>query len=135
MKGTIHLGLVFTTTANGNNESPNLVGFSDSDWAGDPITRRSVSGYIFTHAGAAVSWRSHQQHSTALSSAEAELMAMTTAVQEAMWLRKVLRSMGYQTTNLPLLMRTTKAADDIKRTSHQQEQAYRCKYFYVREQV
>jgi hypothetical protein len=135
VKGTIHLGLVYT--AYDNNESLSPVGFSDSDWAGDPTTRRSVSGYIFTHAGAAISWRSHQQRSTALSSAEAELMAMTTAVQEAMWLRKVLRSMGYQTTGPTTIHEDNQSCiamtSSPRVTNRNKHIDVRC--FYVRERV
>lgn len=44
----------------------------DADWAGDPSTRRSTTGYIFVLAGGAISWRSRLQPTVALSSTEAE---------------------------------------------------------------
>jgi len=53
-------------------ENSKLVGYSDSDWAGDLETRRSTTGFVFLLAGAAVSWSSKRQHSIALSSTEAE---------------------------------------------------------------
>ena len=56
------------------------------DWAGDVNDRRSTSGYIFMLSGAGISWRSKKQTSVALSSAEAEYVALSGAVQEAIWL-------------------------------------------------
>src|SRR5258708_35753206 len=57
---------------NGNSEHDDESGYSDSDWAGDPRDHRSISGFIFTMAGAAVSWSSKKQPSVALSSMEGE---------------------------------------------------------------
>jgi len=49
-----------------------LLGYVDTDWAGDVNDRRSISGYTFVTAGAAISWSSKKQLSVALSSTEAE---------------------------------------------------------------
>ena len=57
--------------------------------AGDPTTRKSTSGFIFTAAGAPISWRSQAQRCVALSTAEAELIALTESVKEAAWLSKL----------------------------------------------
>ena len=65
-------------------------GYSDSDWAGDVGDRRSTSGYIFMLSGAGISWRSRKQTSVALSSAEAEYVALSSAVQEAIWLKRLI---------------------------------------------
>ena len=66
--------------------TPALVAFSDADWAGDTETRRSTSGSVFLMCGAAVTWASRKQASIALSTIEAEYMALSLAAQEAMWL-------------------------------------------------
>src|SRR5260221_5882620 len=55
----------------------NLVGFSDSDWAGDLNSRRSVLGYAFILCGAVITWSAKKQQTIALSSTEAEYMVMT----------------------------------------------------------
>jgi hypothetical protein len=52
-----------------------LATYSDSDWASDPITRQSVTGYFFTLAGGPVMWQSRAQTTVAHSSTEAEYMA------------------------------------------------------------
>ena len=60
-------------------------------------TRRSTSGYVFTSAGAAVSWGSNKQAVVFLSSTEAEYIAGTLATQEAMFLRCLMRDLGLLT--------------------------------------
>uniref|UniRef100_H3G8H7 Reverse transcriptase Ty1/copia-type domain-containing protein n=1 Tax=Phytophthora ramorum TaxID=164328 RepID=H3G8H7_PHYRM len=60
-----------------------LEGFCDSDWANDPETRRSTTGFVFTLAGGAVSWMSRRQSIVALSTAEAEYVAACEATMEA----------------------------------------------------
>ena len=63
-------------------------GYVDSDFAsGDLDRRRSVTGYVFTAGGCAISWRSTLQSVVALSSTEAEYMAMAEAAKEALWLQ------------------------------------------------
>ena len=84
LKGTLNHGLFYS-----RNESTECVGFSDSDWGGDLDDRKSTSGYLFQLGGTAISWRSKKQTCVALSTAEAEYMALASAAQEAMWLRQL----------------------------------------------
>ena len=72
-----------------------LSGYSDSDWGGDTATRRSTSGYVFFVAGGPVSWASRLQRTVALSSTEAEYLALTDAVKEALWLRSIFAEFGF----------------------------------------
>ncbi|GJX92586.1 retrotransposon protein, putative, ty1-copia subclass [Tanacetum coccineum] len=62
-------------------------GFVDSDYAKDPDKGRSITGYAFLVQGCVVSWKATLQHVVALSTTEAEYMALTEAVKEAIWLR------------------------------------------------
>ncbi|KMQ86201.1 integrase core domain protein, partial [Lasius niger] len=64
-----------------------IVGYVDSDWAGDNIDRRSTAGYIFKVLDCLISWSSKKQPTVALSSTEAEYAAMSIAASEACWLR------------------------------------------------
>lgn len=66
-----------------------LHGFSDADWAGDAVDRRSVTGYVFLLQGGAITWNSKKQPTVALSTTEAEYMAMSATTQEAIWLRNL----------------------------------------------
>ena len=89
LKGTIYRGLSYKKCADGN-----LIGYSDADWAGDVDDRHSTSGNVFLLAKGAVSWLSKKQATVALSTAEAEYVALTTATQEAIWLRRLLTDVG-----------------------------------------
>ncbi|KAG8484503.1 hypothetical protein CXB51_023752 [Gossypium anomalum] len=66
----------------------------DSDYAGDLDQRRSTTGYVFTFAGRPISWKSTLQSTVALSTTEAEYMAVTEAVKEAIWLQGMVKTLG-----------------------------------------
>ncbi|KAJ4754257.1 polyprotein [Rhynchospora pubera] len=67
-----------------------LTGFSDSDWAGCADDCKSTTGYMFTMGSGAVSWCSKKQFSVALSSSEAEYVAISSTACQAVWLRRIL---------------------------------------------
>ena len=87
LKGTVNMQLTFQGPLS------NLVGYTDSDWAGDTATRRSTSGYVFNVGSAAISWSSKRQATVALSTCEAEYVGQTQAAKEAIWLRSLLTSL------------------------------------------
>ena len=60
-----------------------LIGYADADWAGDLDDRRSTSGNLFLLAKGTVSWLSKKQATVALSTTEAEYVALSVATQEA----------------------------------------------------
>ena len=74
----------------------NLVVYTDSDWAGDKDNRRSVNGFVMFLNGVPIVWRSKQQKSVALSSSEAEYVAISEAVKEILFVIQVMKSMGLQ---------------------------------------
>ncbi|KAH9689341.1 Integrase catalytic domain-containing protein [Citrus sinensis] len=71
-------------------------GYVDSDFAGDLDKRKSTTGYVFTLAGAAISWVSKLQTVVALSTTEAEYMAATQACKEAIWIQRFLEELGHK---------------------------------------
>ena len=88
LKNTISNKLVFTKSV----KPFEIIGFSDSDWAGSIEDRKSITGYSFTMCenGPLISWRTQKQQTVALSSCEAEYMAMCSAVQEGKYLMSFL---------------------------------------------
>ena len=86
LTGTRGLRLVY-----GNKDSSGA--YSDADW-GSGSDRKSVGGSVFLLNGAAVSWTSKKQTSIALSTTEAEYLAMTQAAKEIVWLRILLEELG-----------------------------------------
>ena len=85
IKGTIDYGLRFCQV-----KSFTLHGYSDSDWAGCVDDMRSTSGYCFSFGSAIFSWCSKKQEAIAQSTAEAEYVAAAAAVNQALWLRKLM---------------------------------------------
>jgi Reverse transcriptase (RNA-dependent DNA polymerase) len=71
-----------------------LTGYADADFAGDVGSRKSTTGYVFMYQGCAVSWRSKLQPIVTLSSTEAEYVALCSAAQEAVYLRRLFESIG-----------------------------------------
>ncbi|KAG5875990.1 hypothetical protein JTB14_007367 [Gonioctena quinquepunctata] len=71
-----------------------LHGYADADWGGDTRDRKSNTGYLFKYSGGLVSWRSKKQDCVSLSLTEAEVIALSEACQEAMWLKQLLKDFG-----------------------------------------
>ena len=94
LRGTSDLSLCYGGMATG--DELDVIGFVDADWGGDLDSRRSTSGYVFSLFGAAVCWMSKRQSTVALSSTEAEYMALTHAGKEAMWLRRLSLELGFK---------------------------------------
>jgi hypothetical protein len=89
-----------------------LLGYTDSDWAGDLETRRSTSGYVFNLGTGAISWSSKRQRTVALSSCEAEYMGQTAAAKEAVWLRGLLQELLKEYKEVPELKTTVIFGDN-----------------------
>lgn len=69
----------------------NILGYTDADWGGDSVSRKSTSGYIFMLNNNIISWLSMQQKTVALSSCEAEYMAFKEAIKENIYLNNVIK--------------------------------------------
>uniref|UniRef100_A0A3Q7EAS5 Reverse transcriptase Ty1/copia-type domain-containing protein n=1 Tax=Solanum lycopersicum TaxID=4081 RepID=A0A3Q7EAS5_SOLLC len=92
--GTSDVGLIY------EGDTQFLVtGYSDSDYAGDVDTRRSMTGYVFTLGGSVVSWKATLQPTVTLSTTEAEYMALTEAAKEGIWLKGLPK--GFQHSDYP----------------------------------
>lgn len=81
--------LVYQSKPNQNN-SLKLEGYCDSDWGGD-YTRKSTTGYLFLLDKNIVSWNSRLQKTIALSSCEAEYMALKEAVKENLYINSLIK--------------------------------------------
>lgn len=78
----------------GHKGRPTLEAWTDADWAGDVDTRRSTTGYIIKFYGSTVSWGTTKQKSVALSTSEAEYMALADTLKDVKWLVSMLAEFG-----------------------------------------
>lgn len=83
--GTINTGIIL-----GGPALTNLDIYADADWGSDPKDRRSTTSYV-AMLGGPISWRTKRQPTVALSTVEAEYMALSEATQEAVRLRTLLQ--------------------------------------------
>ena len=73
-------------------QNNSLYTFSDASWATDKDSRKSFGGFIVYFGGIPVSWNCKKQSCVALSSMEAEYLALTDAVKETHWLSSILKT-------------------------------------------
>ncbi|KAE8684024.1 hypothetical protein F3Y22_tig00111160pilonHSYRG00030 [Hibiscus syriacus] len=99
LKGTVGHGIVFGS----QRDNPLVVGYVDSDYAGDLDNRRSTTGYVFTLGGGPICWKSTVQSVVALSTTEVEYMAAAEAAKEALWLTGLVKELGVQQGGVQLL--------------------------------
>ena len=133
LKGTLSYGLQYDGKVLGE-----LVGYSDSDFGGDPDKRRSTTGYVFMLAGGVISWASKLQPTVAASTTEAEYMAAAHATKEALWLRKLMGSFGQVDQNTAIQMHgDNQASIAIMKnpTSHQRAKHIDIQHHFVRDRV
>ncbi|CAA0811089.1 cysteine-rich RLK (RECEPTOR-like protein kinase) 8, partial [Striga hermonthica] len=76
------------------NRELNLEGFTDSGFQSDKDDFNSMSGYLFTLNGAAVSWKSSKQETISDSTTEAEYIAASDAAKEVVWIRNFIQGLG-----------------------------------------
>ena len=102
-----------------------------------PDDRKSVSGYIVCINGNPVSWSSRKQKTTALSSCEAEFLALSEAVREALWLRQLLAEMDVGFVQ-PIKIRVdNQSAIRLAENpvQHQRSKHIDIRYFRIREEI
>ena len=76
-------------------EGFDLVGWTDLNWAQNPDDHHLVGGFVFKVAGGTVTWLLRKQPTVATSSVEAEYMTSANATKEAVWLRMLLKEIGF----------------------------------------
>ncbi|XP_050217831.1 secreted RxLR effector protein 161-like [Mercurialis annua] len=87
-------GTQFQTLLLSSTSSLESCAYSDADWAGDPIDRKSTTGFFIFLGDSLISWKSKKHDVISRSSTEAEYRAMTYTTCEIVWLRWLLADMG-----------------------------------------
>ena len=132
IKGTIGRKLSFTKSSNGLE----LQGFSDSDW-GSSSNRRSTTGYLFylNGDGGAISWKSRKQPTVALSTCEAEYMALVATTQEALFLKTLVKDFGLSCSEPIQLYGDNQGAISLVKNpvTHEKSKHIDIKFHFIRE--
>ncbi|KNZ79168.1 Copia protein [Termitomyces sp. J132] len=112
-------------------------GVVDADWASDANTRRSVSGYAFFLYSSLVSWSSTKQKTVALSSTEAEYMALSHAIREAISIRFLLTSLDLPVPRPLQIFCDNKSALDIANSESTTSRSKHIdiRYHFIRDQL
>ncbi|VVA39320.1 PREDICTED: Retrovirus-related Pol poly from transposon [Prunus dulcis] len=97
IQGTMEYGVTFSPG------DMHLHAYSNADWAGDPSTRRSTTGFVVFIGSNLVSWQSKKQGSVSRSSTEAEYRALANTAADIAWVRQVLADLHEYLPEPPLL--------------------------------
>jgi hypothetical protein len=95
--GTSDYVLVYDRPNNGRLEA-----YADSDWASDPNTRKSTTGYLVKLAGGIFVWNSCAQKTVALLSTKAEYMSLSDISRQLVWVKNLLIKLDIQLSPIPL---------------------------------
>ncbi|KAJ9565666.1 hypothetical protein OSB04_001632 [Centaurea solstitialis] len=104
LKGTLNLGLWYS-----KDSGFDLTAYSDSDFAGCKIDRKSTTGGCHLLGGKLVSWTSKKQNSVSTSTAEAEYVAAGICCAQVLWLRNQLQDYDIQLSKIPIYCDNTSA--------------------------
>ncbi|GJT69684.1 retrovirus-related pol polyprotein from transposon TNT 1-94 [Tanacetum coccineum] len=133
LKGTADVGLVY---GRDQGKHVDVDGFVDADYAKDPDKGRSITGYVFMVHGCVVSWKATLQHVVALSTTEAEYMALTEAVKESIWLKGLLIELGVNLRSV-IVNCDNQSAIHLSRNAmfHERTKHINVRYHFIREIV
>lgn len=133
IRGTSDMKLVYKR----QEDEEVLTGYVDSDWANDPNDRKSTSGYIFKVFGNAISWTSRKQSTVALSSTEAEYLALAEAICEEKWIRGMLKELGMESENPTTIYEDNQSCIAVAESSHENKRLKHVdvKFNFIRESI
>ena len=132
LKGTTNYGIMYNKKG-----SQECICYSDADWAGDINDRRSTSGYLFQISGGAVTWSSKKQSCVALSTAEAEYVALSSAAQEAVWMRQLTTELQNPPETPTIIYEDNQSAISMTKNQqfHGKGKHIAIKYHFIQDQV
>ena len=134
VKGTLGYKLCYSK----GDSKLKITGFSDSDWASSTEDRRSTSGYVFylNVNSSPISWKSKKQPTVALSSCEAEYMALGLSTQEALYLERFKDDLDLVKEPIELWSDSQSALDLIKNpVNHSRSKHIDIKHHFIREKL
>jgi hypothetical protein len=132
LKGTVDFGCKYER---GATLKSFLLGYSDSDFAGDVVDRKSTTGIVYFLGNNLVTWSSQKQKIVTLSSCEAEYVAAAAAACQGVWLSQLVCDLlGTKEMPVKLLM-DNKSAITLSRNPvhHDRSKHIDTKFHFIRE--
>ncbi|GJS45529.1 retrovirus-related pol polyprotein from transposon TNT 1-94 [Tanacetum coccineum] len=131
LKGTINMGLWYL-----KDTGMSMTAYADADHAGCQDTRRNTLGSAQFLGDKLVSWSSKKQKCTAISSTEAEYIALSGCCAQILWMRLQLTDYGFQFNKIPLYCDNKSAiALCCNNVQHSRAKHIDVRYHFIKEQV
>nr|GEZ20723.1 retrovirus-related Pol polyprotein from transposon TNT 1-94 [Tanacetum cinerariifolium] len=131
LRGAVHWGLWYS-----KDSFVALTAFADADHAGCQDTRRSTSGSVQFLGERLISWSSKRQKSTAISSTEAEYIALSGCYAQILWMRSQLSNYGIGFNKIPMYCDNKSAiALCYNNVQHSRSKHINIRYHFIKEQV
>ena len=131
LKGTPNLGLWYP-----RDSGFDLIGYSDSDFAGCKIDRKSTTGGCQLIGGKLISWTSKKQNSVSISTTEAEYVAAGSCCAQILWMRNQLADYDLQLSKVPIYCDSTSAiAIANNPVLHSKTKHIEIRYHFIRDHV
>nr|GEZ74293.1 copia protein [Tanacetum cinerariifolium] len=131
LRGTVNRGLWYP-----KDSSVALTAFADADHAGCQDTRRSTSGSVLFLGERLISWSSKRQKSAAISSTEAEYIALSGCCAQILWMRSQLSDYGLVFNKIPMYCDNKSAiALCCNNVQHSRSKHIDIRYHFIKEQV
>jgi transposase InsO family protein len=130
LKGTKNLSICYSSLES-------LHGYCDSSYMGDIDDSKSIEGYIYFLNGGAISWKSRKQNNLAMSTVEAEYMALSTAICEATHLRQKIAELQQTSEEQTLILCDANGSITLahKETIGHKVKHIRLRYHHVRDDI
>ena len=131
LSGTLNIGLWYS-----KDSSIDLIAYSDADFAGCKLDRKSTSGtYQFLGVNL-ISWFSKKQNSVALSTAEAEYIAAGSCCAQILWIKQQLKDFGITLSETPIHCDNTSAINLSKNSvQHSRSKHIEIRHHFIRDHV
>jgi hypothetical protein len=135
LRGTAHTGIFFPFDSHPTH--PHLSAYADSDWAQDPLHRHSTTGFVTLYNDAPISWCCGRQPIVALSSCEAEYIALCECVREITYLRSISTFLDDPSPSPTVVHEDNQGTIDLVHNPihHNRTKHIDVRYHYIRETV
>lgn len=131
-------GLLYKTSTHTQHQGGVVLsGYCDADWGGDLADRKSTTGYCTFINDNLISWQSKKQTTVALSSTEAEYMAICDITKEIMWMQMILSELHMKVITPTIIYVDNQSAIKISENdiAHERTKHIDIKHYFVKDAI